>query len=238
MSKDPAVLFYTSDFLTGTAFFTDEQRGQYIRLLCEQHQNGHIPENHMLTICLSLGSPVVKKFVRDADGNFYNERMETEIQKRANFISSRRDNGLLGGRPRKPNDKPSDKPNGEATEKLIGNGNTTYEVLFNKVITENNIELSNEIKSLFLEWLKYKSEKRQTYKETGLKSFLIKSMNECGGDPEVLRGMILYSTAQNYDGLFKEKKYGSNKKDNGATAEQILAAVNEHFPIEGFPGKR
>ena len=238
MSKDPAVLFYTSDFLTGTAFFTDEQRGQYIRLLCEQHQNGHIPENHMLTICLSLGSPVVKKFVRDAAGNFYNERMETEIQKRANFINSRRDNGLLGGRPKKPKAKPSDEPNGEATENLRGNGNTTYEVLFNKVITENNIELSNEIKSLFLEWLKYKSEKRQTYKETGLKSFLIKSMNECGGDPEVLREMILYSTAQNYDGLFKEKKYGSNKKDNGATAEQILAAVNEHFPIEGFPGKR
>lgn len=33
-------------------------------------------------------------------------------------------------------------------------------------------------------------------------------------------------------------KHGTNKKDNGATAEQILAAVNEHFPIEGFPGKR
>lgn len=100
MDKDPAVLFYTSDFLTGTAFFTDAERGQYIRLLCEQHQIGHIPENHMVTVCLTLGSPVVKKFVRDEEGYFYNERMEIEIKKRAEYNASRRKNGLNGGRPK------------------------------------------------------------------------------------------------------------------------------------------
>jgi len=31
--KDPAVLFYTQDFLTGTFTMTDEQVGKYIRLL-------------------------------------------------------------------------------------------------------------------------------------------------------------------------------------------------------------
>jgi len=31
---------------------------------------------------------------------------------------------------------------------------------------------------------------------------------------------------------------GKHKKDNGATPEQILGAVNEYFPIQGFPGKR
>ena len=41
--------------------------------------------------------------------------------------------------------------------------------MFNKVINDNNIYLTEEFKSLFLEWLKYKSEKRQTYKETDLK---------------------------------------------------------------------
>lgn len=139
MAKDPAVLFYTSDFLTGTAFFTDEQRGQYIRLLCEQHQNGHIPENHMLSVCLSLGSPVVKKFKRDADGNYYNERMDEEIEKRNHFIETRRDNGLKGGRPLKANDKPNGLPNGEATEKLIENDN----------INENRIELLKKRESEF-----------------------------------------------------------------------------------------
>lgn len=89
MGKDPAVLFYTSDFLTGTSRFTMEQRGQYIYLLCDQHQNGHIPEDHMLFICKSCDSPVFKKFVKDEDGLYYNERMEEEHQKRVAFSKSR-----------------------------------------------------------------------------------------------------------------------------------------------------
>ena len=126
MAKDPAVLFYTGDFLTGTSFFTDEQRGQYIRLLCEQHQLGHIPENHMLSICLTLANPVAKKFIQDADGNYYNERMEEEITKRQNFIQSRIDNGKKGGRNKpnaKPNGKPYAKPNGIAKKNLSDNDN-------------------------------------------------------------------------------------------------------------------
>jgi uncharacterized protein YdaU (DUF1376 family) len=92
MSKDPAILFYTSDFLSGTAFFSDEQRGQYIRLLCEQHQNGHIPERHMINICQSNDSPVFKKFKKDPDGLYFQERMDKEIQKRSSYSESRRNN--------------------------------------------------------------------------------------------------------------------------------------------------
>jgi hypothetical protein len=124
--KDPAVLFYTKDFLTGTAFFTDTERGQYIRLLCEQHQNGHIPENHMVNVCFSLGSPVIKKFIKDSDGNYFNERMEEEILKRNNFIKTRVDNGIKGGRPKeikKPLVEANEEPLGLPTDNLIGNGN-------------------------------------------------------------------------------------------------------------------
>ena len=92
MAKDPAVLFYTSDFLSGTSFFTDEQKGQYITLLCQQHQLGSIPENHMIFICKSYDSPVMKKFVKDESGNYYNVRMREEGEKRANYCSSRGNN--------------------------------------------------------------------------------------------------------------------------------------------------
>jgi len=120
--KDPAVLFYTSDFLTGTAYFTDAERGQYIRLLCEQHQNGHIPENHMVSVCLSLGSPVIKKFTQDEQGFYYNIRMDEEIIKRKEFTDSRRLNGMKGGRP-KEEIKPLAEPVGLPTENLAGNEN-------------------------------------------------------------------------------------------------------------------
>lgn len=92
MAKDPAVLFYTSDFLSGTAFFNDEQRGQYIKLLCEQHQNGHIPDAHMIEICKSYDSPVFKKFEKDSKGLYFNERMEREVQRRISYSESRKKN--------------------------------------------------------------------------------------------------------------------------------------------------
>ena len=38
MAKDPAVLFYTQDFLVATITMTNEQKGKYITLLCLQHQ--------------------------------------------------------------------------------------------------------------------------------------------------------------------------------------------------------
>lgn len=39
-NKDPAVLFYTSDFLGGAALMNMKERGQYITLLCLQRERG------------------------------------------------------------------------------------------------------------------------------------------------------------------------------------------------------
>jgi uncharacterized protein YdaU (DUF1376 family) len=92
MSKDPAFLFYTSDFLTGTAFLTNEQIGKYIRLLCHQHQNGHLKEKDMLKICLTYDEDVFEKFEKDSNGLFFNVRLDEEIDKRKAYSESRRNN--------------------------------------------------------------------------------------------------------------------------------------------------
>jgi hypothetical protein len=94
MSKDPAFLFYSQDFYTGTIFFTDEQVGKYIRILCLQHQTGHLEEKHMLNICKSYDKEVFSKFTRDNDGLYYNERLENEINRRTKYCESRRKNKL------------------------------------------------------------------------------------------------------------------------------------------------
>lgn len=110
MAKDPAVLFYTGDFLNGCTDLTLEERGQYITLLCLQHQKGHLSEK---TIRLTVGSvsvDVLSKFERDDDGLYFNERMEEEIVKRQHFLDTRYFNGKRGGRPSKPNSKPNKKP--------------------------------------------------------------------------------------------------------------------------------
>ena len=137
--KDPAYLFYSSDFLTGCASLTMEERGQYITLLSLEHQLGRLSEK---TIRLSVGSvsvDVLAKFKQDENGLLYNERLEIEIEKRSNFIDTRRTNGMKGGRPKAENKKPNGlangKPNAKANEKLIEN--------------ENVIEIINSIKDLF-----------------------------------------------------------------------------------------
>ena len=52
MAKDPAVLFYTSDFLSSTFTMSDEQVGRYIRLLCIQHQKGKLADKDLKNILI------------------------------------------------------------------------------------------------------------------------------------------------------------------------------------------
>lgn len=91
MSKDPAVLFYTSDFLSGTFTMTNEQVGKYIRLLCLQHQKGKLTEKDMLSICIAYDVDIWEKF-DVIDGFYINNRMYNEAIRRQKFSESRRNN--------------------------------------------------------------------------------------------------------------------------------------------------
>jgi hypothetical protein len=92
MSKDPAFLFYSSDFLTGTMFMDNEQVGKFIRLICAQHQKGRLTEKDMLKICVTHDEDIFSKFAVDGAGLYYNERLEQEVEKRKAYSESRRNN--------------------------------------------------------------------------------------------------------------------------------------------------
>jgi hypothetical protein len=94
MSKDPAFLFYSSDFLTGTALMSDEQIGKYIKLLCYQHQKGHLTERDMLKICSTHDEDIFCKFEKDENGLYYNARLQQEVEKRKAYSESRRQNRI------------------------------------------------------------------------------------------------------------------------------------------------
>lgn len=90
--KDPAFLFYSSDFLSGTMLMTDEEIGQYIKLLCLQHQKGHLKEKDMLN--KTYNEDIFSKFKKDEEGKYYNERLEYEANKRKAYSESRRNNRM------------------------------------------------------------------------------------------------------------------------------------------------
>ena len=93
MAKDPAFLFYSSDFYMGTIEMTPSQVGYYIRLLCLQHVKGHLSEALMTsTMGGEFDEAVACKFLVDENRCYYNERLEEEAKKRNNFTESRRKN--------------------------------------------------------------------------------------------------------------------------------------------------
>ena len=122
--KDPAVLFYTSDFLSGVSLMTMKERGQYITLLCLQRERGHMTAAEMQRAVGKLSDEVRSKFAEDEDGKLYNERMEQEIEKRKAHSRRQRENVL----------KRWNKPNGDVgtsdgnTMVLpLGNGNGNHD---------------------------------------------------------------------------------------------------------------
>jgi len=93
MSKDPAFLFYTSDFLTGTMFMDFEQKGAYITIMCLQKEHKHLTEEEICKIMpVKLWESIKNKFQKDNANKYYNKRLEIEIKKRNDYTDSRRKN--------------------------------------------------------------------------------------------------------------------------------------------------
>jgi len=96
MAKDPAFLFYYQDFLVGTMFMSNEETGMYIKILCHMADKGPLNKEDMKNICNSYDNHTYlkSKFKVDKEGNFYNERLLKEVEKRKNYIQSRSKNRL------------------------------------------------------------------------------------------------------------------------------------------------
>jgi len=104
--KAPAFQLYARDFLTGTTFFTAEQVGAYIRLLCHQWESGSIPNNETIiaqvTGCQNNGlASVMKKFEVGDDGNLRNARLEKVRSDQLRFREKQSQNAKDGWEKRK-----------------------------------------------------------------------------------------------------------------------------------------
>ena len=101
MAKDPAFLFYSSDFLSGVSDLTFEERGHYITLICLQHQKGHLSKKIIDLNTPNLSKDVLNKFTKDENGLYYNKRTEEEITKRKEHSEKQRLRAKEGWKKRK-----------------------------------------------------------------------------------------------------------------------------------------
>jgi uncharacterized protein YdaU (DUF1376 family) len=205
MSKDPAVLLYTSDFLSGTFTMSDEQVGRYIRLLCLQHQKGKLTEKDMHSICKGYDADVYEKFDL-IDGCYINKRMYEEAEKRSKFTESRRKNASA-----------KHMPNHMENENENINENRNRNVL---------VYPSSEFQNIWEQWIEYKKEEhKDRYKSTKTEQIAINNLVKlCNGDLQIAEGIVNNSIANKYKGLFEIKYYGQK-----AAPKDKMQQYIDHF---------
>lgn len=97
MAKDPAVLFFVNDFLTGSSLLTPLQKGHYITLLCHQQQSDSgslsldVVKKIMKRDFEKQWPAILEKFKKDENG-FYNVRMREEVLRRKKNSKIQREN--------------------------------------------------------------------------------------------------------------------------------------------------
>lgn len=250
LRDQPYLPLYVQDFLTDEKLIecSASATGVYIRIMCIMHksepygvvllkqkdkQTDNQIQNFALKLLRSLPYDLntiisgLNELISEGVLQLENDELHQKRMIKDFAISKvRKEAGKKGGEKTqfaKANiEANAENETGTITETIIVD-KPNYRLIFEKVLRVNNIELPQEFFDLILEWLKYKSEKGQTYKETGLKAFIVKAMTDCNGSAKTLKNMILYSTSNNYSGLFKDTSNGTknSKRNSGATNEEL-----------------
>jgi len=223
--KDPAVLFYTSDFLTGTMTMTNEEVGKYIRLLCLQHQKGRLTEQDMLFICNTYVENVYSKFKKNGDGLYYNERLEQETIKRKAYSESRRKN--ISKRYEPTYVVHMENENENINEDIIDN---ETEIIFN---SWNSFAEMNNLTKIVKLTAKRIANIKNRLKE---KDFDFDEILQRISESDFLLGKktdwkidfdFIFGSKNNWIKIL-EGKYGASKSSVGVTDEQLRAIVKRH----------
>jgi uncharacterized protein YdaU (DUF1376 family) len=115
--KLKAWYLFTEDFIAGTQHLTNEQIGIYIRLLCWNWNKrcAGIPSNNMtiyrIANCINDDEKqscniIIKEFFVYINDHYQNERQLEEYLYISRRMEASRENGKLGGRPKKPSNNP------------------------------------------------------------------------------------------------------------------------------------
>jgi uncharacterized protein YdaU (DUF1376 family) len=229
MAKDPAALFYSNDFLTGTAHMTREEKGLYIELLCHQQQRGALSVEFLKRIAgvdfERLWPGIKDKFIEDSAGKFFNKRMQEEVERRKKFTDSRRKN--LESKPHMDDHKETDMDNHTGDrmeieieiEKRNSNGNNeggTGE-------TKNCIYVDGEMILLekLQEWF---DENFFMQKDNWMKLYPYANLKVCLNDFGLARSRETFKDIQHFKNAFALKLKDVNEK-NGRVAKKSVTTT-------------
>lgn len=220
MAKDPAFLFYSSDFLTGTMLMTNEQVGKYIRLICLQHQKGHLSEKDMMNICKTRDEDIFEKFVKDDNGLYYNERCEQEVLKRKNFCLSRSKNRSSASQVTEKQSKPKRKNTSKTYVKHMESVDEKENV--NETVIENKTELEKA----FDEWVAMRKKMKDGITERAIELGKTELRKLSGGSEQTAIEIINQSILNSWKGFFPLKQQHGNNQKGQPKNDGAMALAN------------
>ena len=100
--KDPAFLFYSTDFYEGTRTMLPEERACFLDLMIYQHQRGFIPNDikRVLLYCNGIDEATLKATLEAkfklTDKGWINERLQMVIEEREAYSEKQSINGIVG----------------------------------------------------------------------------------------------------------------------------------------------
>ena len=209
MSKElPYFRFYPSEWLEGDITLENERtQGFFITLLSWYWKKDCIIDlefinkrlvNGKATLKQCLNNLIESNIIKVDDNqavtiNFLDNQYDLLSEKRQKLVEAGRAGGKASLKHR-------------LSYKDKDNNKDKYKDILNKVLSVNSIILPDGFEELILEWLKYKSEKGQSYKETGLKTLIKTFLKDTNSDLKTGQEMLNFSMTSNYAGLFKTKE--------------------------------
>ena len=100
-------------------------------------------------------------------------------------------------------------------------------------------DFSPDMRAVIMEWLQYKSEKRQSYKPTGLNNLVAEIFNNVKRYGEAaVSDVMRKSMAAGYQGItwnwLKEGKFNDNIRNGAKSREPTSADISNEFNFEGW----
>lgn len=96
--KDPAILWYTKDFLSETQFLSMEDRGKLMTLRAAFHQHGRLNKKQVDILIGDVSTELIAMIQIDSKGMHYCERVEHEAKKRKEFKARKSADGQKGNK--------------------------------------------------------------------------------------------------------------------------------------------
>ena len=220
MGKDPAFLFYSKDFLSGIQDLTMEERGQYITLLCLQHQKGRLTKKAIDIICHgNATADVMAKFRQDDGGLFFNPRLEEETIKRQKHCEKQSERAKDGWNKRK-NDAAAYTTAYAVAMPLVNanvNAIVNEDVNTKKNIAEREMVFSSDVFSF-----------KNSYSEEMLNNFF-----DYWAETDALKKKMKFEQQKTWDLTLRLKRWSKNNfKQNGKLTQfdtarpgSILSAI-------------